>query len=607
MLTGEWGCGKTYLLNNKLTKELKDTHIILRISLFGISSVDKVKTDVKQKWLYAWTESKDNSGRIADKVINASGKIKKVAEIAKDKLPDGAKNIVDSVLSINVLDFVKIDSMIGDKKVVLIFDDLERANISTTDLLGCINDYCENLGFSTIVVTNEEKISGDNGERIKYNEIKEKIIQRTIHHLPEYKVIVDSVIDNMQFKAESYKELIKKYSKDIIVIFSGTTTDGKSLDEFTEFCTKGRNHQDIETENQRIRELLEKRPHNIRSLKCALQDFFRVYELLVKYEVPDIHKWLFSFITYVFSCRAGLVHKDERYGWEMSENNICKLYPGYYNNKYISGGIKSWIREGEWNDGKINAELAFAKKRDSAISVEEKVRTYRVYELEECDVSEGYPLLLSMAYDGELDLDEYVDLLCNSSWAREYKITIPPIDWNRMLQGVDKKINELLQSHIEPSHYRKVIGDENIANFTKDEWKIYESIKKYRDGEIQIYENNKNLYIQLIKEDPIKAYEEIKNKRLDSFSEKMAEATLQAFIDTLNVDRNDLITCCKRIISAMMNFRNFKKKQTCQGLELLKSGLEDYLEQCNKNNNTIAAFHTRYFLESIDEFLNEIQ
>ena len=26
--------------------------------------------------------------------------------------------------------------------------------------------------------------------------------------------------------------LIKKYSKDIIVIFSGTTTDGKSLDEF---------------------------------------------------------------------------------------------------------------------------------------------------------------------------------------------------------------------------------------------------------------------------------------------------------------------------------------------------------------------------------------
>lgn len=49
MLTGEWGCGKTYLLNNKLTEELKDTHIILRISLFGISSVDKVKTDVKQK------------------------------------------------------------------------------------------------------------------------------------------------------------------------------------------------------------------------------------------------------------------------------------------------------------------------------------------------------------------------------------------------------------------------------------------------------------------------------------------------------------------------------------------------------------------------------
>ena len=30
MLTGEWGCGKTYLLNNVLTETLKDTHIILR-------------------------------------------------------------------------------------------------------------------------------------------------------------------------------------------------------------------------------------------------------------------------------------------------------------------------------------------------------------------------------------------------------------------------------------------------------------------------------------------------------------------------------------------------------------------------------------------------
>ena len=46
MITGEWGCGKTYLLNNMLTDELKDTHIILRVSLFGMESIEEIRTEV---------------------------------------------------------------------------------------------------------------------------------------------------------------------------------------------------------------------------------------------------------------------------------------------------------------------------------------------------------------------------------------------------------------------------------------------------------------------------------------------------------------------------------------------------------------------------------
>ena len=35
MLTGQWGSGKTYLIEHELAEKLKDTHIIVRISLFG--------------------------------------------------------------------------------------------------------------------------------------------------------------------------------------------------------------------------------------------------------------------------------------------------------------------------------------------------------------------------------------------------------------------------------------------------------------------------------------------------------------------------------------------------------------------------------------------
>ena len=39
LLTGEWGCGKTYLVENELREKLQNTHSIVRVSLFGISEL----------------------------------------------------------------------------------------------------------------------------------------------------------------------------------------------------------------------------------------------------------------------------------------------------------------------------------------------------------------------------------------------------------------------------------------------------------------------------------------------------------------------------------------------------------------------------------------
>ena len=37
MLIGEWGCGKTYLIEHELSDKLKESHVIIRVSLFGIT------------------------------------------------------------------------------------------------------------------------------------------------------------------------------------------------------------------------------------------------------------------------------------------------------------------------------------------------------------------------------------------------------------------------------------------------------------------------------------------------------------------------------------------------------------------------------------------
>jgi len=42
LLNGEWGCGKTYLIDHDLKEALKNTYIIIRVSLFGLNSIDEL-------------------------------------------------------------------------------------------------------------------------------------------------------------------------------------------------------------------------------------------------------------------------------------------------------------------------------------------------------------------------------------------------------------------------------------------------------------------------------------------------------------------------------------------------------------------------------------
>lgn len=607
MLTGEWGCGKTYLLNEELIKSLKKTHVFLRISLFGVISIEEVKAEVQKKWLNECINSIDNTGKVTCALNKYVKPLKDVAKNVNEFMPDSVKNIVNGVFSINVLDFVKIENEIGNKKVVLIFDDLERACISTTDLLGCINDYCENLGFSTIIVANEDKIQKGDGNNIEYDEIKEKIVQRTVHHHPEYRSVVTSVIKNMKFESDLYKSFLEEYINEIIVIFSGKTMDGKSLNDFVEKCTKGSFHE-IDDENKRIQNLLKGRPHNIRSLKCALQDFERVYELLVEYNIPEQNKWLFSFIAFIFSARAGLVKRDEEYGMLLTENNVSILYPGYYNSNYMINGIKTWIIDGEWDKEVINCQMSYVKQRYAATSPLEKAKSNSILNLEEDVMLDGYPKLLNLAYEGKLDLNDYVYLLSNSNEAKKYHINIPKIDWGKVQLGVERKIDELLQLNDEPSPYKVVLDEKSKNDYEDIQWKVYETIKKYRIGELQLFENNRNLFIELMNKDPNKAYQEIRNKRLDCFSDKMAEVTLSTFEQSSNADKNDIIFNTKAIIRTMMYSSEFKGEQTKTALNILKSGLESYLKQhCSSNKNSIAAAHANHFIQTIDILLAELK
>ena len=149
LLTGQWGCGKTYFVKNQVSNELNNTYIFLHISLFGMASTEEVRNEVKKTRVDTWTERMTSVSEATGKATVVMKQVGKIINVIKGINPFTKQlaEVSNSVLSINLLDFVPITTWIDDKEVVLVFDDLERSRIPVDELLGCINEYCENQHF----------------------------------------------------------------------------------------------------------------------------------------------------------------------------------------------------------------------------------------------------------------------------------------------------------------------------------------------------------------------------------------------------------------------------------------------------------------------------
>ena len=136
LFTGKWGCGKTHLINHLPEQLGKDKYVVAIISVFGIDSIDKLTSAIKQKVFYSRVNLTQET---ADKVKRVKNFVDKSIDILKDRY-NGPK-MVGTVLSINPFDFIQIEREIGkDRQLVLVFDDFERSELNIKELLGAINE-----------------------------------------------------------------------------------------------------------------------------------------------------------------------------------------------------------------------------------------------------------------------------------------------------------------------------------------------------------------------------------------------------------------------------------------------------------------------------------
>lgn len=209
MLTAPWGSGKTYYIKNELVPSLKKDGIgTILVSLYGIDSLAELSKNLyieaRAKWINKKSEKRE-IGKIIAKTI-----VKNVA---------GHYGID---LSIDEKDMQKLYESVDLSDRLIILDDLERCRIDIVDVLGFVNDLCEQDGAKVLLVANEnaiksyekkESISKDGKKSIdsvmtkeceRYIRIKEKTIGDTITFFENNKNVIKGILENYDNKYFKY-------------------------------------------------------------------------------------------------------------------------------------------------------------------------------------------------------------------------------------------------------------------------------------------------------------------------------------------------------------------------------------------------------------------
>lgn len=618
MFTGEWGCGKTYLIEHELADSLGEDFIIIRVSLFGESSVESINHKVKKAYFQEVMLNvggsieelvktipgivDEKASQIGDGINKVAGKIEDISEkINKSKFgkliyfaSEMAKKIpgAEKVLALNPSECMPVEANVAGKKVVLVFDDLERSTLDEVTVLGCINEYCENKHIKTIIVANEEKIIKKNKgqkedeeqvdgsqmqmrtkSKINYSEIKEKIVVRTIKNSPNYRSIFEQIISEYNTNEEEYKDFLKLNITNLVNVFSVGNIA------------------------------------NIRSIKCAIQDFQRVFIELRKKEIlDDLPIYFQTFLAYTLMLKAGKISKSERYGYLLCDSEIEKSYPGYYIRRYMLPGVRDWLMEGEWNERNIYADIDKMLEMKKDAEPKDLMKNMCLIDLEEETIKQGLPAVLEMAYAGELGIDDYITLLENIYCARSISYELPEKpDMKKLEVGVEKCLETLCNSDEPDTRVRKIISSNEIPLLSEDEKRIYMTICNFRDNKLQMFAINRRKYLHALKSRNMSEIYECENKCFNIFDIEMAETVADCFSGLPNSDRPCFIGLFKKMWSLRNGSQALAMADSIAGFEKMIEKLSRIESDEKTAGYGLKSALTKKFIQDIEDIVTQIK
>lgn len=159
LIDGEWGSGKTYFVNNTLTKiiekqesDLETSRKVQYISLYGCKAISDVQENI------AWSFAED-----ARKVIQDKNNFGTTGQKVSNNILLSSKKIGNAILK-KFLPNMPLYEIASDwlnlGSFIFVFDDLERCDCPINEVFGFFNELVEHENTKVILIANEKELSG---------------------------------------------------------------------------------------------------------------------------------------------------------------------------------------------------------------------------------------------------------------------------------------------------------------------------------------------------------------------------------------------------------------------------------------------------------------
>lgn len=442
LINGEWGCGKTYFIKNEVTKLIeKKEKKPLYISLYGISNLD----DIQRELFYKINTilGKNTVQKIAKLGLAVAGSL----NISQDKLTSK--------------DWIFLDK----SKHVLIFDDLERAQMPIEQILGFINSIVEHEHVKTILIANEKEIidyeiRNNYVEKVKasimalssegmldsstivkkleeiflkekvYSRIKEKVIYLTFDFIPDIQSIVTAIIE--QYKGK-YRTFLRKHIKRLMYFVEHSKSRNfrvlrNSLDTYASVFR----HLDAKHKKHRDKY----------SLKLLLFTMATTFEIKQEHKSDDEIR----IIENLFLTASNGAFSMDKELMDKSQAISAKYFPQGADEFIFSKTVFHFIKTGYFElsffDDEINSKETPPKSAPETLS--QALMSGEFYKYTNVQFDEQYNLLLNYIDAGKIQLYMYPSLFSHFYYLSEnnaIKNSVATIK-EKFIRGIERAYND---------------------------------------------------------------------------------------------------------------------------------------------------------------------